>query len=69
MGSILSRNEPSENHGTIQLAPSGGESSDPTPVRGDVAADRGAAGPGRLTRSEYNEAHAGEERTQMRSGV
>ena len=33
----------------VLLAAAGRESSDPTPVRGDAAADLGAAGPGRLT--------------------
>jgi hypothetical protein len=33
----------------VLLAVAGGESSDPTPVRGDVAEDLGAAGPDRLT--------------------
>ena len=36
----------------LLLAVPGGESPDPTPVRGDAPADLGATGPGRLTRGE-----------------
>ena len=40
----------------LLLAVPGGESPDPTPVRGDAPADLGATGPGRLTRGECKDA-------------
>ena len=40
----------------LRLAVPGGESPDPTPVRGDAPADLGATGPGRLTRGECKDA-------------
>ena len=40
----------------LLLAVPGGESHDPTPVRGDAPADLGATGPGRLTRGECKDA-------------
>ena len=53
----------------LLLAVPGGESPDPTPVRGDAPADLGATGPGRLTRGECKDAGLAKPRTQMRSGV
>ena len=40
----------------LLLAVAGGEPPDPTPVRGDAAADLGAPSPGRLTRGECKDA-------------
>lgn len=43
----------------VLLAVAGGESSDPTAVRGDVAADLGPVGPDRLTGGEFSEEEGG----------
>ena len=53
----------------LLLAVAGGEPPDPTPVRGNAAADLGAPGPGRLTRGECKDASLAKTKTQVRSGV
>ena len=52
----------------ILLAPTGGESADPPPVRGHAPPNLGPAGPGGLT-DDVDRRLSGEEKAQGRRGV